>query len=130
MRDRYPEYRILMKKMCPIKPLKQPEAMDLPDCSYYLHGVCISYLFNRFIADNSQCLPACNSFNFHVESPQVIKLLYLFAVFPRNVTLTIVRSDRTCILLFSISVILTGFLAFPFPRNKKKSVIDAYLHII
>ena len=91
MRDRYPEYRILMKKMCPIKPLKQPEAMDLPDCSYYLHGVCISYLFNRFIADNSQCLPACNSFNFHVESPQVIKLLYLYAVFPRNVTQTIER---------------------------------------
>ena len=25
---------------------------------------------------------------------------------------------RTCILLFPISVILTGFWAFPFPRNK------------
>ena len=45
--------------------------MDLPDCSYYLHGVCISYLFNRFIASNSHCLPACNSFNFRVVSPQV-----------------------------------------------------------
>ena len=49
----------------------QPELMNVTDCSYYLHGVCISYIFNRYIADNSHCLPACNSFNFHVQSLQV-----------------------------------------------------------
>ena len=51
--------------------LEKPEFNHLPDCTYYLHGVCISYLFNRYIADNSHCLPACNSFSFHVESLQV-----------------------------------------------------------
>ena len=55
---------------CPIK----PESFNVTDCSYYLHGVCISYIFNRYIADNSHCLPACNSFNFHVQSLQVSQI--------------------------------------------------------
>ena len=52
----------------------QPESMNVTDCSYYLHGVCISYIFNRYISDNSHCLPACNSFNFHVQSLQVSQI--------------------------------------------------------
>ena len=54
--------------------LLQPESMNVTDCSYYLHGVCISYIFNRYISDNSHCLPACNSFNFHVQSLQVSQI--------------------------------------------------------
>ena len=43
----------------------------LKECNYYLHGVCISFLFNRFREDSAKCLPACNSFNFHVETLHV-----------------------------------------------------------
>ena len=38
------------------------------ECGFYVHGICVSFIMERFKRDESKCMPACNSFQFHMEN--------------------------------------------------------------
>ena len=43
------------------------------ECTFYAHGVCVSFIMERFRPDDTKCLPACTSFQFHMENLHVSK---------------------------------------------------------
>ena len=38
------------------------------ECGFYVHGICVSFIMERFKRDETKCMPACNSFQFHMEN--------------------------------------------------------------
>ena len=45
------------------------------ECTFYAHGVCVSFIMERFRPDDTKCLPACTSFQFHMENLHVRNFL-------------------------------------------------------
>ena len=41
------------------------------ECTFYAHGVCVSFIMERFRPDDTKCLPACASYQFHMENLHV-----------------------------------------------------------
>ena len=46
---------------------EQINKTGLKPCNFYQHGVCVSFIVERFKWGESGCLPACESYNFHLE---------------------------------------------------------------
>ena len=40
-------------------------------CKFYTHGVCVSFIMERFKRDETKCIPACDSYQFHMENLHV-----------------------------------------------------------
>ena len=45
-------------------------------CKFYTHGVCVSFIMERFKRDETKCIPACDSYQFHMENLHVRENLH------------------------------------------------------
>ena len=60
-------------------------------CKFYTHGVCVSFIMERFKRDETKCIPACDSYQFHMENLHVSQgfrssyQLYVFQYLKENV---------------------------------------------
>ena len=78
------------------------------ECTFYAHGVCVSFIMERFRPDDTKCLPACTSFQFHMENLHVRNFLGI------NIIMLLVISLATPLHWeFSISILKNNFWVSP-----------------